>query len=185
MGYADYLKQMLKPLGVYNLSSGYGEAEIDAIGTMLDGVDSEMENALENAAFYAVSEEALKKLEELFPILVFGDSDARRLEAVKEFSRVNDGWSSVSSLQKQLDACGLSVEISEGDEKFTVDLNFDNVRGELTAQETEVVQSIMPAHVMLNYICGGLTWDRAEELFPTWEDFDSCGLTASEMMKLQ
>ena len=43
----------------------------------------------------------------------------------------------------------------------------------------------MPAHIALIFACDGLTWDRAEELFPTWNDFDNAGLTASELVKLK
>lgn len=185
MGYADFLKQMLKPLGVYDLTGGYASAELDAVGETFDAADTMLENALECAGLHSASDEVLTKLEELFPVLIFGSDEAQRLEAVREFYRVGDGYSSIAKLQRQLIACGFSAELTEGDEKFTADIFFDNVRGELNDQEAETVRNVMPAHIMLNLVCSGLTWDRAEELFSTWEDFESCGLTASEMMRLQ
>ncbi|MBQ8831364.1 MAG: hypothetical protein IJ017_07170 [Oscillospiraceae bacterium] len=178
MGYADYLKQMLRPMGVYRLDGGYSSSELDAVGDALDKVCAELDLLLERNADY------IKRLEALFPIVDFASGEAERESNVLTLMSVNDEWSDKASLEAILSACGLAADISETDDKFVLEVRFKDIRGELTSREKQVCRDIMPAHIALRLICDGLTWDRAEELFPTWDDFDNAGLTASELVKL-
>ena len=41
MNYIESLKDLLYPLGVYNMDEGAGAAEIEGLGTELDSADSE------------------------------------------------------------------------------------------------------------------------------------------------
>ena len=184
MGYADYLKQMLRPLGVYRLDRGYNKAELDAIGDALDKVSAQLEMQLGCLDYAALGGEYLEKLESLFPIVNFAETEEERRENVLALLAVNDLSCDKASLEAQLKACGLEAEITEID-KFTAKLHFAKIRGELSQQEKQMCEAIMPAHIALIFACDGLTWDRAEELFPTWNDFDNAGLTASELVKLK
>lgn len=173
---------MLYPLGVYNLQNGYGAAELEALGNAFDNADTELGEILSNVNW---SEEYLKKVEELLPIVNFGNNNDERISAVKTLLNINDLDNDKCSLEKQLAACGLAADIAETDEKFVVELHFKNIRGELNDREEKVCRAIMPAHLILNFVCLGITWNRIEELYPTWNDFDAAGLTASEMMKTE
>ncbi len=185
MGYADYLKQMLNPMGVYRLDRGYSKAELDAIGDALDKVSAKLREHLEGSTYTESSGDYLRMLESLLPIVNFADTEEERRQNVLTLLAVNDTCSDKASLEAILKACGLAAEITELDEKFTVQLHFTDIRGELTEEEKQVCQAVMPAHIVLKFVCDGLTWDRAEELFPTWDDFDNAGLTASELVKLK
>ena len=185
MGYADYLKRMLSPLGVYRLDRGYSKAELDAIGDALDKVSAEFDAHLGGFTYGEISGEYLEKLESLLPIVNFGETEEERRQNVLTLLAVNDGCSDKESLEAILKACGLEAEITEESDKFTAKLYFKNIRGELSEQEEKICREIMPSHIALNFVCDGLTWDRAEELFPTWDDFDNAGLTASELVKLK
>ena len=80
MGYADYLKQMLRPLGVYRLDRGYNKAELDAIGDALDKVSAQLEMQLGCLDYAALGGEYLEKLESLLPIVNFADTEEERRE---------------------------------------------------------------------------------------------------------
>ena len=46
MGYSDYLKNLLKPLGIYDLSAGsLSSSELDALGLGLDHASKQMDYA--------------------------------------------------------------------------------------------------------------------------------------------
>ena len=66
-GYGDYLRQMLAPLGVYDLRSGtLNGAELFALGAGLDEVDGQLE-LVEREALTATAEgEGLSRREALF-----------------------------------------------------------------------------------------------------------------------
>ena len=185
MGYADYLKQMLSPLGIYRLESGYGAAELDAVGDALDKVRAELDIYLDGSVCTSSSGEYLRLFEALFPIVNFAGTEEERRENILTLLAVNDSWSDKPSLEAMLKACGVEAEIVETDDKFKTELRFTQIRGEPTDDEKQVCKAIMPAHVTLQFVCDGLIWDRAEELFPTWDDLDSAGLTASEIAKLK
>ena len=185
MGYADYLKQMLKPLGVYNLTSGYGNAELEAVGDALDKVCAVLDNALSGSTYTDTDGEYLKMFEALFPIVNFGETEEERRENLLTLLSVNDNMSDKTSLEALLKACGLEAEIIETDNKFTVELHFAKIRGELSDEEIQVCRAVMPSHIAMKFICDGLTWDRAEELFPTFDNLDNAGLCIRELVKLK
>ena len=185
MGFADYIKNMLRPMGVYRLDRGYGASEIEAIGDSLDKINALLTMHLVGCNLKESSGDYLSKIESLFPIVNFADGESERRENVLTLMMVNENFSDKASLEKILSACGLKAEICETDEKFVLELHFEDIRGELSDTEAQVCKSIMPAHTVLKFICDGLTWDSAEARFPTWDDFDNCGLTAHELVKLQ
>ncbi len=43
MGYATYLKELLRPLGIYQWEGGIHSAELDAIGAQFDLLSEELE----------------------------------------------------------------------------------------------------------------------------------------------
>ena len=45
MDYANELKELLRPLGIYDVSEGAGAAELDAVGTQLTDVWDFLEQA--------------------------------------------------------------------------------------------------------------------------------------------
>ena len=180
MGYADYLRHMLAPLGIYNLRSGYGFAETEAVGAALD--DAEMPIA---AMLDTPTGENLKNLEALFSIMQFDESEEERVTAVRTLLSTDDSCASIDKLENQLSACGLDAELAETENRFVVNVIMQNIRGELSDEEAAVCKAIMPAHLQLNFICSGVTWDRIEALYPTWDEFDAAGITISEMMELE
>ena len=179
MGCGDHIKRLLRPLGVYKLENSLSSGEIAAVGSAYDGAEEGI-----SAGLFALDAEKgeLSRLEELLPIVNFGTTEADRRKAVKTLLRPQG--SRKAALESALDACGLTAEITEEEEPFTVSVRFTEVRGELSDGEERLCRSIMPAHLRLKFYCGGLTWDRAETLFPVWDELDNCGLTVSEIMKL-
>ena len=184
MGYADYLKQMLKPLGVYKLTGGYSAAELDAVGDALDKVCAVLDAHSKGSCCTDTFGEYLKLFESLFPIVNFAPDEEDRRNNVLTLLAVNDGWSDKASLEAMLKACGVEAEIVETDAKFKVELHFAEIRGEPTDEEVRVCKAILPSHIAVKFICDGLIWDRAEELFPTFDDLDNAGLCISELVKL-
>ena len=180
MSCGEYLKRLLRPLGIYKLEKGLSGAELDAIGYAFDGAEAYI-----NAGLIGLNPEngELSPMEELLSIVNFKADEAERRSAVRVLLSVNS--SDKVSLEKALDACGLTAEITEGEDPFTATLRFTDIRGELSDTEAEVCRNLLPAHMFLRFVCDGLSWDRAEVLFQSWDDFDNCGYTAKDLMKLE
>ena len=56
-GYGEYLKQLLYPLGAYQLENSFNGAELESIGGQLDGVRSFLEEIHTQADLTTAGEE--------------------------------------------------------------------------------------------------------------------------------
>ena len=68
MGYAAYLKNLLLPLGVYDLSVGsVSEGELYALGSALDTAAERLETVERESLTATAEDEGLDRREALFP----------------------------------------------------------------------------------------------------------------------
>ena len=88
-------------------------------------------------------------------------------------------------LEEQFAACGIPCEIGETDRKYVVSVRFTSGRGEPEKEMTDAALAILPAHVSAEFTRIGVSWDRIESLYHTWDEFDACGYNAYELMKLE
>ena len=185
MGYGEYLKDMLKPMGVYSLNSGYSAAELDAVGAAMDGAAECADNLKTEGIPQTARGSGLAAWENLFPILVFGETENERRSAVARLISVDDASCTQKALEGQLASCGIPGKITVTDEKFKVKLHFTSGRGEPDEKMINAALSILPAHICTEFTRDCLTWDRAEELFPTWDEFDACECSAAQLSALE
>lgn len=86
MGYRDYLAGLLQPLGIYDLESGVGAAELEAVGEKMDEVFSELE-LLERELLPVTAESyGLLSYEGLFPYRAAYITSEDRYRAVRSVS---------------------------------------------------------------------------------------------------
>ena len=67
MGYAEELKAMLRPLGIYDLDSGAGAAELAALGAAMDGVGAALDAAERESALSTAVDRGLAAYEAILP----------------------------------------------------------------------------------------------------------------------
>ena len=84
MRYAEYLKQLLLPLGVYDLNAGtLNEAELYALGAQLDRVAEQLEHAEQEALLATAEQDGLARWETLLP----GRNAAQTSREMKSLAR--------------------------------------------------------------------------------------------------
>ena len=185
MGCGNYLKDMLRPMGVYSLSEGYSAGELEAIGAALDGAHAAADSLKTEGIPKTAEKSGLVMWENLFPIISFGETAEKRRMAVWELIRTDDASCTVQALEGQLSACGIPGKITPTQERFVIKLHFTSGRGEPTEEMINAALAILPAHIYTEFSRDCLTWDRLEELYPTWDEFDACGYNAGELMALE
>ena len=185
MGYREFLASLLAPMGVYNLEEGYGAGELEAIGSALDGASLETDKLLTEVFFVTAEDYGLTGYENLLPIVYLESEVAQRRDALIALLKTDDTYTTAEKLENTLAACGIPAEITETDTKYNVIVHFTGIRGEPEQRVRDTAESILPVHINPVFTSPGITWNRVEELFPTWDEFDNCGYTIFELLKLE
>lgn len=170
MGYFDYLKQILRPLGIYDLENGIGAEELRAIGNQLDQVFSALEELCAEALPATAEGYGISMLEQLLPYrpAYITPEDARR--AIMALTRIRQGCFTVEQLNDTLYGCGLSAEIAQTGTPMKAQVSFPQNRG--VPQEMERlkarVEQIVPCHLEIEYIYLFPLWSELMSGFSSW-----------------
>ncbi len=184
MGYADYLKQLLRPLGVYDLSDGsFSAGELDALGGALDALWAEAQSAQAESIVSTAADEGLSRYEKLFGVLPASRTNDERRAAVAALLRIGGGSFSADALSPCLAACGVAATVAPAETAGTLCVRFPDVMGAPPdfARIQQIIEMILPCHLAIEYALRYLTWDEAAAL--TWAQAGT--MTWSELMCYQ
>ena len=99
MSYAETLKDLLRPLGVYRLEEGYGAGELTGVGAALDGCGSELDRVEREMLLTTAQDTGLEAVESLLVRRPVTDSLERRRAALAPQLRI--GGATVTQAAKQ------------------------------------------------------------------------------------
>ena len=181
MSYAEHLRALLAPLGVYDLKAPINGAALDVKGAALDQMEQlleEMERECDLTTAEGWGLEAWKGLFALLPAA----SDAERLRrSMQALLRIGNHSATLPAIQDTLSGCGLSVAVRELG-AGRVEVSFPEVRGipEQFERLQHNIEQILPAHVEVEYMIRYLTWAELEALrwtfgnlsSKTWEELE-------------
>ena len=158
MGYGAYLKDLLRPLGVYRLEGSIGGAELESLGQALDGVGAELDRVQREMCLATAEDEGLEAVERLLVRRPVASDPARRRAAVA----------------------------GEGKEPQTVEVRFPEVPGIPDGFEEmrAIIEEILPCHLRIDYMFWYVTWAIMEHRFQTWGEIEQLDLSWEELEKL-
>lgn len=174
MNYAEHLRALLAPLGVYDLKAPINGAALDVKGAALDQMEQlleEMERECDLTTAEGWGLEAWKGLFALLPAA----SDAERLRrSMQALLRIGNHSATLPAIQDTLSGCGLSVAVRELG-AGRVEVSFPEVRGipEQFERLQYNIEQILPAHVEVEYMIRYLTWAELEALRWTFGNLSS------------
>lgn len=171
-GYGEYLKQLLQPLGVYQLDNSFCGAELESIGAALDEVYSLLEEIHRQADLTTAGESGLAALGGLFARRPVTDDPERLREAIAALLRIGGDSFTLAAINDNLAGCGLNAVASEGTAAQTVEVRFPEVAGIPEGYEgmKKIIEDILPCHLAVEYVFWYVTWAMLEERFATWGD---------------
>ncbi len=183
MGYYDYLKDMLRPLGFYELETGAGAAELEVIGAQLDEVFSELEVLSREALLCTAESYGIESYERLLPYrpAYITTEDARR--ALSALLLIRGGCFTQPRLQAALAGCGLRAEVCQGEGELTASVSFPYNRGipEGFDRLKRRIEEIIPCHLAVEYVFIYTKWGELMALLRSWENAEERGLSWREM----
>ena len=156
MSYSDYLIQLLKPLGVYDLDeSSYSTCELNAVGKAMDDCCAAADT-VEREAFVMTAEDyGLAGYEEILPEAYGTDTESRR-QAVISMLSVNNGCITPYMLNTILSGCGMTATVEETENKYEVKVTFPDAEGEPdNADRIKAwIERLLPCHLGIVYSYG-------------------------------
>ena len=186
MSYAEDLKELLRPLGVYKLDHSINGAELESIGAALDGMQEQLELLHRQADLTTAEWDRLEKWVGLFSRRpVTQDPDQLR-EALAALLRVGGDSFTLAAINDNLIGCGINALATEGDTPQTVSISFPKVPGVPDGYEEmrKIIEDILPCHLAVEYTFWYVTWALMEARFKTWGEIETLELNWQELEKL-
>lgn len=186
MGYGTYLKDLLRPLGVYRLEGTAAGAELESAGAALDETAETLEELQREMCLATAESWGLEAAEELLARRPAAPTTARRRAALAALLRVGGDSFTLAAINDNLKGCGLNAVASEGTAPQTVEVRFPEVPGQPDGFEEmrRIIEDILPCHLDIVYVFWFITWAVMEARFATWGDVEGLGLSWGELEKL-
>ena len=153
MSGGDYLRELLRPLGVYRLDGSFLGAELDSLGTGLDGVQAYLEEI------------------------------QRERQALAALGRIGGDSFTLAAINSTICGCGLNAVVTETGSPGTVEVRFPEVAGipEGFDQMQPIIEDILPAHLLIRYVYWYQTWAQLEARGLTWAALEADQVTWKQL----
>ena len=170
MDYAEELRNLLRPLGIYEVDSGIGGTELGAIGAALTDVWSGLETLEREASPLTAEADGLAAWETLLPFAPQSCSVEDRRRAISALLRIDGAGFTPAALNETIVGCGINARVEETDYPMRVQVSFPGYRGEPDdfSQVARRIAQILPCHLEVAYVFVYALWTELEALFASW-----------------
>ena len=177
MGYATYLKELLRPLRLYELDSGDGAAELECEGEQLDAVFEALQTAQRESIVASAEDTGLSAYEKILPFVPAYVTDRDRRRAIEALLRIDSRSFTPAAINDAITGCGIRALVEETDTPQTVRVSFPYNRGvpEDLAELRKRIEEILPCHLGVVYEFLFALWQELERWLATWRDAEGCG----------
>ena len=185
-GYGEYLKQMLRPLRVYTLEGTANGGELEAQGQILDNVETVLEEIQQEMLPLTAEGRGLEAIESLLAKRPVANTLEARRAALAALLRIGGDSFTLKAINDNLKGCGINAKASETDTPGKVEVRFPDVPGipDGFVEMAAIIESILPAHVLIEYVYWFVTWALMEEKFTTWGEIEALTPTWEGLEKL-
>lgn len=178
MSYAQYLRDLLRPLGVYDLTAPFNGGELDVQGEALDAVCGRLEDIQKEASLATAEGWGLEKIASLLTRRPVASNPQKLAAALAALLRIGGDSFTLAAINDTVTGCGVPAVVKEAG-KGQVSVSFPGVAGEPKGfQELKkIIEDILPAHLGIEYDFWFLTWQELEDNFPTWQSIEDMELS--------
>lgn len=186
MGYGEFLKDMLRPMGVYRLEGSTNGGELEAVGAALDSCAAALAQTEREMLLITAAGEGLNKVEELLSRRPVTDDPIRRRAALAALLRIGGDSFTPAAINDNLAGCGLNAIATESVRAGTLEVRFPEVPGIPDGFEEmrRIIEDILPCHLAVEYVYWYVTWAMIEAKFSSWRAMEAEQLTWAKLEKL-
>lgn len=179
MSNASYLKELLRPLGVYKLEDSFLGAELDSLGAALDGLQEQLEQVQREMCLTTAQSEGLEQTAALFTLRPVTQDAGQLATSLAALTRIGGDSFTLKAINSTIAGCGLNAAVSEGDEPGVVAVRFPEVAGvpEGFERMRAIIEDILPAHLLVQYLFWYQTWQELNQRQLTWQDIQDENMT--------
>lgn len=182
MSHAQYLRDMLRPLGVYDLEAPFNGGELDAQGEALDAVCAQLELIQRESSLTTAEDWGLEKVAALFVRRPVASDPQKLAAALAALLRISGDSFTLAAINDTITGCGIPAVVKEtGTGQAAV--SFPGVAGEPDNFEElkKIIEDILPAHLGIEYDFWYLTWQELEDNFPSWQSIEDMELSWAQL----
>ncbi len=170
--YEQYLRTLLAPLGVYDLTErSVSGAELHALGTGLDAVSGQLDTVEREALTATAEDVGLRRREALFARRPAAITPEERRTAIAALLQIDSDSLTPEAIDRTIRGCGIKARALElGGGKLRV--IFPEVAGIPAEFEqiSKIILDILPCHLEVEFYFRYLTWAECERAGYTWAD---------------
>ena len=178
MSHGQYLRELLRPLGVYDLEAPFNGGELDAQGEALDGAMDALEEVQRESSLVTAEDWGLEQIARLFVRRPVAREPRQLAAALAALLRIGGDSFTLADINATVSGCGIPAHVEErGVGEVTV--SFPGVAGEPAGFDRlkERIEAILPAHLDIEYWFWYLTWAELERKFTSWQAIEDLDLT--------
>ena len=182
MSHARYLRDLLRPLGIYDLEAPFCGGELDVQGEALDGAMEALEEVGRETSLTAAEGWGLEALAELFARRPVASGPRELAAALAALLRIGGDSFTLDAINDTITGCGIPAVVKELG-KGQVSVSFPGVAGEPKEFQKlkKIIEDILPAHLGIEYDFWFLTWQELEDNFPSWQSIEDMELSWTEL----
>ena len=182
MSYAQYLRELLRPLGVYDLTAPFNGGELDGAGVGLDGADVRLDEILRESLLVTAEAYGLERIATLLARRPVTEDPRALGEAMAALLRISGDSVTLSAINDTLSGCGIKARVME-EGVGSVTVHFPEVGGIPAGFDElkQIIEDILPAHLEVKYHFWYMVWEELERKLPTWQASEDLALTWVEL----
>lgn len=176
MGYYENLRTLLEPLGIFRLErDSLSGAALAALGTELDLCQAELDLLAREQDLTTAASYGLQRYEEILPWRPPAVTPEQRRNALAALLSITDGWLTRQRMLAALPGCGVQVQVEETDSPMKLRVSFPTLRGVPENMEAmaEIIEGILPCHLLVEYQFLYPSWDEVEDAAATWDALEA------------
>ena len=173
MSYAYYLKELLRPLGVYRLDGQLNGGELNAQGAALDRIEAMLDELQREADLTTANSWGLERISELFVRTPVTDNPRMLAQALAALIRISGDSFTLKGINDALCGCGIKTEVVENG-TGSVTVSFPDTRGipEGFEEMREIIEDTLPPHLEIVYFFVYTMWQDIEQANVCWQDVE-------------
>ena len=182
MSHARYLRDLLRPLEVYDLEAPFNGGELDAQGEALDQMMDWLEEIHRESSLDTAESWGLERTASLLARRPVATHPRRLAAALAALLRIGGDSFTLEAINDTISGCGIPAVVEEKG-KGQVSVSVPGVAGEPDGfQELKrIIEDILPAHLGIGYDFWYLTWMELEGQFPSWKSIEDRELSWTKL----
>ena len=182
MSHAQYLRDLLRPLGVYDLEAPFNGGELDVQGGALDGVLVRLEEVEREVCLDTAESWGLENIARLFARRPVASEPRKLAAALAALLRIGGDSFTLAAINDTITGCGIPAVVKETG-TGQVAVSFPGVAGEPEGflELKTIIEDILPAHLGIEYDFWFLIWRELEDNFPSWRSIEDLELSWTQL----